>query len=375
MARPKVVVIGAGLAGAATAYFLSLEEAYDVTLLEREALPGRHASGRNAAMVRQIVGEPSIAAFAREGARFIRSFAGEESGFSFRRCGALLLADAAGWPALEREAQAAASAGVAVDVLTPEQAMRLVPPLSAAPPAGAVFSRSDGVVDVANLLHFFVREATHRGVSFRFGADAIGVDVQGGRTRAVATTEGTLPADAVVNAGGAWADRLISGRGGAYVPFRRHLFTTGPLAWVEKSWPWVWDVARDVYFRPESGGLLLSPCDEERAEPGVPDVAPRATELLDEKLAAVFPALREDLPVARVWAGLRTFAPDRRFRVGADPEIEGLFAAAALGGHGVTCSAAVGAACASALGESLAGLPPRRSWTEFFTAGKIARAS
>lgn len=374
MTRPHVAVIGAGLAGASTSFFLSLDGACDVTLLEREPLAGHHSSGRNAAMVRQVVADPGIAGFARDGARFIRSCAGEANGFSFHRSGSLLLAPRGGWPRLKAAAEAARSRGVDAEILTPGEAARLVPVLDPSRFEGAVHTPSDGVVDVANLLQLYLREGLARGVVHRFSREATGLLIEGGAVRGVATAEGPIAADAVVDAGGPWAGRLLPGkRRGELTPRRRHLFATGALAWVDREWPYVWDVERDVYFRPESGGLLLSPCDEEAWEPGIPETDPRATELLATKLAEAFPKLA-DVPIARSWAGLRTFTRERSFRIGPDAEIGRLFWAAGLGGHGVTCSAAVGVASASEVGERLFGRLPRWSFAEVLTAGRFPPA-
>jgi len=103
-----------------------------------------------------------------------------------------------------------------------------------------------------------------------------------------------------------------------------------------------------VYFRPESGGLLLSACDEERFAPCEPPADPANRELLAAKAARAFPRL-VDLPIMRSWAGLRTFPGDRRFVVGPDGTVPGLFWVAGLGGHGVTSAWEVGRLAAAAI--------------------------
>ena len=99
-------------------------------------------------------------------------------------------------------------------------------------------------------------------------------------------------------------------------------------------------------MRPESGGLLLSACDEEMVPAGSPQVAPGATMHLAEKVTRTFPTLGQ-VGVRRSWAGLRTFAPDREFVVGYDDDR--LFWVAGLGGHGVTTCVAVGRLAARAI--------------------------
>lgn len=105
--------------------------------------------------------------------------------------------------------------------------------------------------------------------------------------------------------------------------------------------PFVWCLHPAVYFRVESGGLLLSSCDEAEWKPDPAPADPEAPAWLSRKLSAVFPHL-SDLPVARVWAGLRTFSPDGGFVIGKDARLSNFLWMAALGGHGMTTSAGVG---------------------------------
>ncbi len=121
----------------------------------------------------------------------------------------------------------------------------------------------------------------------------------------------------------------------------RHLFNTPPMGWVDPKWPFVWDVEGGIYFRPESGGLLLSACDEQAAEPGDYTENPDVLDNLAERFERLQPGL-ENLSILRSWVGQRTFAPDRLFVIGFDPRDDRLFHVAGLGGHGVTTSYAVG---------------------------------
>jgi glycine/D-amino acid oxidase-like deaminating enzyme len=114
---------------------------------------------------------------------------------------------------------------------------------------------------------------------------------------------------------------------------------------VDKSWPFVWDVSHDIYFRPEGDGLLLCACDQDQLPACDPAVDAAAEELLAEKINRFMPGLAA-ASIHRRWAGLRTLTPDGRFVIGWDPRVEGLFWVAGLGGHGVTTSSAVGALAA-----------------------------
>lgn len=375
-ALPRVVVIGGGLAGAASAWAL-VRAGHTVTLVEQEARPGVHASGRNAGLIRQVIANPAVAALAREGARLLTEppadlRAAAEADSFVQVTGSTLLAGADQGPTLRQAAETAAAAGVQADVVAPETLGEPlgVTPISAAGGGVAVLTPSDGVADPHAVLAALLEAGRRAGLEVRLetvaaiatsGGRAVGVDLQ-----AADGTRERLDADVVVNAAGPWAGPLVVAAGGTslrLVPRRRHLFYTGPQADVDPATPWVWDVERNFYVRPESAGLLLCACDTDERPPEDAQVDESVYDVLAERVAQVAPALA-DRPVARCWAGLRTFADDDGFVVGPDPALEGLFWVAALGGHGLTTSCALGLLVARGVAGAddpvLAALDPAR---------------
>ncbi len=176
------------------------------------------------------------------------------------------------------------------------------------------------------------------------GADVERLVVSSGRVTAVVVRDGaTFAADAVVLAAGAWAQGLGATASAPLplTPIRRHLVMLEPSLELDPNAPTVWDVGLEAYFRPESGGILASPCDELPWRPEVPAADPAALELLAERLRTLAPRLSES-KVRRSWACLRTFAPDRKLVVGADPRVEGLHWVAGLGGFGMSSGVAAG---------------------------------
>ncbi len=339
------VIIGGGLAGMSTAWGLSVLGERDTVVLEKENVPGMHSSGRNAAMIRQVVPGAELLQLALSGARF---FAGEAPGWQqappFTPGGSFLSAGRGGRDALEQNAGAATRAGVELELCGPERINEAVPCTAGGEISGGVYCPGDGVTDTDGLIQGYQAAARTGGMRLFTDCEVRHIDMHNGRVAGVQTSRGHIKTGVLVNAAGAWAGLIGSMAGAVKVeltPLRRHLYYTGALAWADQRWPYVWDVERDVYFRPESGGLLLSACDESAAEPALPLVDPAVQDLLAGKLSEVFPRLL-DIPIARSWAGLRTFAPDRAFMLGHDPVLEGLYWVAALGGHGVTTSPAVG---------------------------------
>jgi D-arginine dehydrogenase len=301
------VVVGAGFAGAATAWHLAARGVEDVVLLEKEPVAGRHSSGRNAALVREKVDHPLWQALTTEGAKPIRA----EERAAFRRNGSVLI-------------------GLG------DRDVREFVPIAR---GRGLWCPEDGIVDVPALLAAYLagRDVRYDSALLGFERDGDGVIVR--------TTRGDLRAKVLVNAAGAWAGRV----GGLPLrPTNRTLYVTEPREGIDPSWPFVWDVDNGLYFRPEGGGLLLSACDETDATPGDYRVDPGLADLLARRVRDHQPGLGEPR-IAYRWVGQRTFTPDRVPAIGFDPREPRLFHVAGLAGHGVTGAHAIGALAADLL--------------------------
>jgi D-arginine dehydrogenase len=351
-----IVIAGAGFAGASTAYHLATCGVRNVVVLEREAVAGVHASGRNAALAFQVLSNAAEARLAVEGARFI---ADPPAGFCnvplLRRTGSLLVAGAHGTPELRQTQDDAKALGLDCELISADEAVHRVPALTGAPLAGAFWNPHDGVVDIHELLQSYLTNARKAGARIEYRRNITAVRTTHGRIEAVETEGGAIATRCLVSAAGAWAGEIgaLAGAGTrTLAPRRRHLFQTVADCPIARDWPFVWHNDLDVYFRPEGDGLLMSPCDATPHPPREPVVDSAAEQLLARKVAQAFPALAS-ARIASAWACLRTFARDERFMIGRDPDIEGLVWVAALGGHGMTTSPAVGRLGAAAvLGES-----------------------
>ncbi|MGH7897925.1 MAG: NAD(P)/FAD-dependent oxidoreductase [Candidatus Binatia bacterium] len=347
----QVVIIGAGFAGAATAYHLAKRGVRDVIVLEAEASAGVHASGKNAALCFQTIDDREEAELAIEGTRI---YAAPPEDLSpeplLERNGSLLLASEAGRPALEKSHDAARALGVGTSIVSRAEAIARVPLLRHSPFECALDNPEDGVVDIRRLLDTYLEAAKRGGAKVRFGETVRAIHAERGRIESVATERGTIATRSLVNAAGAWAGEVarLAGIASSISPRRRHIFeATAPVA-IDRSWPFVWHAEIDVYFRPHAGGILTSACDATPHDPHAPSVDPAAEATLRDKLGRAFPAVVPPR-VTAVRACLRTFSRDEHFLIGRDPEIEGFVWVAALGGHGVSTSYGVGRLGASAL--------------------------
>jgi D-arginine dehydrogenase len=256
----------------------------------------------------------------------------------FTRSGSILLASGKELAELRSWIEADGSEAPVVRVLTPKEVAQWIGVSDPASHEVGVYTATDGVADIHALLHGFLAGARAGGSRVLTRTRVTGFDVRSGRVAGVKTHTGdTIECDSVVNAAGPWAGRIGEIAGALPLPFRtyrRHLAQTGSVSGVDPAWPSVWDITHEVYFRPESGGVLLSPCDEGPIDPCDPAVDPAMIELLARKVAVCFPGLRS-AEMRRSWACIRTFVEDRRLVAGEDPLVRGFFWAAALGGNGV----------------------------------------
>ena len=353
------VIIGAGFAGAATAYHLARRGAANVLLLEQESIPGFHSSGRNAAMMRQCVPDPDLAKLARDGATFLRNLPSDwPQPVQFKQNGSLLLGSGEGWERLKKDAATGQKLGIDVVIWTPQQAKQHVPVLNQAQFDGAIWCGSDGIIDIHALLSGYLKAATSKGAQVRYGSRVKSIRAVNGGYEIVTDHE-TLRASVVVNGSGAWANVIAKMAGAREMPLRpcrRHLFVSPPIDWVDPNWPFVWDVTHDIYFRPEGEGLLLCACDQQELPAGDPPVDESVKELLAEKIERFIPALSA-VSINKGWAGFRTLTPDGRFVIGWDGTLANFFWVAGLGGHGMTTSPSVGELAA----DLLLGGPDKKS--------------
>lgn len=343
--RVEVAIVGGGLAGLATAWALARRGVRDVIVLEREDVLGRHASGRNAGMCRQIAEDDAWTALCARGARWLRE---PPAGFAARPVleitGSYLLADDAA--TLDDLVARAAAHGIAARRVAPDEVARRVPATAGLACAGAVFTPDDGIIDTGALL-----AGLAAGARVALGAAVVAIE-----PGAVQTVHGTVGARVVACAAGAWAGpvgALAGARDVEFAPIRRHVFALAEDApSPARGDPFVWHVGGcEYYVRHGADGLLASACDAVRTAPGEVEVDPRAGEALAARLAAA-PALATRA-VTRAWACQRTFAPEGRPRVGFDPDLPWLCWIAGLGGHGATACAAIGEDAAAAIAARL----------------------
>jgi len=330
--KTDILIVGAGFAGAATAYHLSQTTNRTITILEQEEIPGFHASGRNASLLMQSAENRDIR-------RMIVA-----SRIAYAAIGNLALSSAGSLMlGTNQELEALREPDIVPSELwEPEQAKSAVPLLDGHEFEKGLFTPSDAVIDIAALLQHYLAGAQQRGVKLFLNHRVEELRFDGAFRVRAANQE--FSADHVINAAGAWAGFVGEMAGGARLPltpFKRHLFVLGDIRGVRSDWPFVWNLPRNFYFRPESGQLLFSICDEQLSKSLEPTVDRDVMEDLAELVWRELPALHEAVQ-KRAWSCFRTKTPDGRFAIGWDPICPNFLWVAGLGGHGMGASWEVG---------------------------------
>jgi D-arginine dehydrogenase len=343
-----VIVLGAGMAGASMA--AELAPHVGLLLIEVEDQPGRHATGRSAAMYFESYGNPTVRALTRASRAFLER---PPDGFAevplLRRRDALLIADATHQHQLDARL-AAPDTPACLRRIEVVAALARVPILRAERLAGALLDSSGHDIDVAALHQGFLRQARRHGARLVLGAGETALGRANGVWR-VATRVGVFEAPLLVNASGAWADEVARAAGARPVglqPMRRTAVTLPAPAGLDiRDWPLVVGADEGFYFKPDAGQLLLSPANEDPMPPC--DVAP---EELDVALAVDRFEAATTHRVTRLnhrWAGLRSFVADRSPVAGFDARAEGFFWLAGQGGYGIQMAPALARTAAALL--------------------------
>ncbi|HEX5119151.1 MAG TPA: FAD-dependent oxidoreductase [Pseudonocardiaceae bacterium] len=345
----RVIVVGAGVAGASVAHHLS--RAGVATVLVDQDLPGQ-ATAAGAGIVcpwSSRVTDPEFEKLADAAADYYPALADELGEIGYRRVGALrLVSDDSVLPAVTARCAGSTLAG-SPTLLDPDEARKLFPPLR--DDMAAVHIPGGARVDGRLLRDALRRSAGDHGAALVFGAAklvadgsrVVGVDVDGQR----------ISGDVVVVAAGAWTTALLApiGVDVAVAPQRgqiTHLVLTG----VDTSaWPVVLPPSSHYLLAFDGGRIVVGATRETGAGFDYRVTAAGQAEVLTEALS-VAPGLgAASLLETRI--GFRPAGPDRLPLLGRVPGVDGLVVLTGLGPSGLMLGPLAGKVAASlALGET-----------------------
>ena len=347
-----IIILGAGMAGASLAAALAPQRR--VLLLELEDQPGRHATGRSAAMFFESYGNAVVRALTTASRNVLLH---PPDGFAdvplMTRRDGLIVAAADDPQGLTHWQSAPLAPGL--HHLSAAEVLARVPAMKASWVGSGLLDTTGHDLDVAALHQSYLRAARRAGAQLVLDTGAPTLQRQRGVWQ-LHTRAGNFAAPLLVNATGAWADAVARQAGVRPVglqPMRRTAVTfPAPAEHDTRHWPMVISADESFYFKPDAGQMLLSPANEDPMPPC--DVVP---EELDIAIAVDRLETATTLQVRRInhrWAGLRSFVADRAPVAGFDAQAEGFFWLAGQGGYGIQMAPGLArAAAALVLGQAL----------------------
>ncbi|MEM7404103.1 MAG: FAD-binding oxidoreductase [Pseudomonadota bacterium] len=389
-----VVVIGAGVVGTSTAYYLA-KQGKRVALLEKGRVAGEQSS-RNWGWVRQQGRDPAELPIMMESNRLWQGLAEEtgDAGLAFNQCGCLYVAgDDAALAKYETWRDVAVQHQLETRMLSADEVSEMAGPLAAGAVGGMV-TPSDGCAEPWEAVPALARAAQRLGVAVIENCAVRTVETGNGRMTGVATELGRLRAGAAVLAGGAWSTYFASNAGfdlpqlmvrstvgrthvaegdlpnvstsGLCVRKRidgGYTVTSGDLAEhyvVPKSFKYFRKfttvmrvAAKDIkiHMKPPAGypgswgskrrwsGDEVTPFEDMRVLN--PDPSPVVMKRVAERLPTKAPWLAE-AGMAEFWAGMIDVTPDAVPYLCEAPAIGGLYIATGMSGHGFGIGPGVG---------------------------------
>jgi sarcosine oxidase, subunit beta len=281
--RADVVVIGAGIHGASTAFHLA-QRGVRVLVIERSAA-GSAATGRSSGLVRMhydLAAESALAWHSFDYFAHWPERVGGECGFV--RTGFLRIVPAEHEAALRANVADQQVQGIATRLVGAEEVAHIAPDLLVDDFTIAAYEPDSGYADPAGACASLLAAARRHGADVRQHTPVEAIEVSEGRVVGVRTAAGRVTAPVVVLAAGAWSAALAA-TAGVHIDVRAWHHDTGFVsrpADLRGSLPTVIDDINALYFRPEGEHLALvgledgnriddRPGDDGRSDPNFVD--------------------------------------------------------------------------------------------------------
>jgi FAD-dependent oxidoreductase domain-containing protein 1 len=370
----RILIIGGGVIGSATAYFLAARHGLRATVLERDPSYRRASSALSASSIRQQfsteinirLSQASLAFYRRIGDEL--AVDGNRPDIGLVERGYLFLATAAGVEALRANQAVQAACGVQASLLDAAALRRRLPWLATDDlAAGSLGEAGEGWFDGYSVLQAFRRKAIALGARFEL-ADVVRIEAAGDAKRLHCADGRRFDGEALAIAAGAWSAPLAA-QLGFVLPVaarKRDVFVFASPAQLPGC-PLVIDPS-GVWFRPEGRGFICG------APPRGKDIDDAPLEAIDHGLfdETIWPTLARRVPAFEAlratgaWAGYYEYNTfDQNGIVGRLPG-EGNFIACGFSGHGIQQAPAAAQALAELIAHGryesldLAPLAPQR---------------
>lgn len=352
--RPSydAVVVGGGVHGLATAYYLAKNHGIrNVAVLEKRYI-GSGGSGRNTAIIRSNYLTPEGVRFYHRSLKLYEQLAAELNfNVMFEQRGHLTLAHTDSTLRTMRwRAEVNKLEGVDSEVIGPPEIKRLASFLDVSeqpryPILGALFHPPGGIVRHDAVVWGYARGADARGVHIHQETEVTGIEVVGGQVRGVLTNRGAIATPVVVNSTAGWSS-LIAAMAGVTLPistFPLQAAVTEPVKFFLN--PVIVSGTLHVYVSQTARGELVFGASVDPFTSYSTRGSLEFTEELAGHVLQLMPSLAQ-MRVIRQWAGLCDMTPDFSPIMGVTP-VEGFYLDVGWGTYGFKAGPVSGEAMAA----------------------------
>jgi sarcosine oxidase, subunit beta len=340
--KAETVIIGGGILGLSTAYNLTMRGVRDLVVLEKGYIASG-SSGRNGGGIRQQWSTEVNIRLMQESVAICKSFA-KELGVNiwFRQGGYLFLARTDAERArIERNTALQNKCDVPTRLLTPTEALKIVPELSIEGFVAAAYNPTDGVLFPWPFLWGYANGAARHGADIHTFTTVQAIERQGDGYR-VCTDRGEIACDRLVCAAGAWSPglmRLLDLELPNH-PVKHEIMVSEPLKPFLR--PMVSVLQSGLYFSQSMRGEIVGGITLQHEEHSLDMTS--SLDFLNEMataLCSLIPRFGE-LKVLRQWSGPYDVTPDGNPVLGQPEGHPNLYLCCGFMGHGFMMAPIVG---------------------------------
>ena len=357
-----IIIIGGGVSGVSTGYFLMKNGAKNVVIIERNYLTSG-ATGRCGAGIRQQWGSEVNCILSKHSCEFFEN-ADEElafpGGVEFHQGGYLMLVSTE--KELEqtnKNVELQNSLGIMSRLVSLDEAKEIAPLVDTGNLLGAAYYEKDGHLNPFRTTLAFAEAFKRLGGKIYTGVNVNGILKEKNRVSGVETSKGRVLAPVVVSCVAGYTQQ-IADMAGVKIPVyseRHNILVTEPVESALTTMLMSFSLNFYCQQTPDHGSFIMGrTCKDQPTDLRVSSDSSFLEEMA-RTIIAIMPKLK-DLRILRQWAGLYNMSPDKHQICDELKELPGLYVAAGFSGHGFMMAPATGLS----MTEMILGLTPTLPW-------------
>ncbi|MGM7636870.1 NAD(P)/FAD-dependent oxidoreductase [Bacillus sp. Hm123] len=349
MQQADIIIVGGGVMGSSTAYFLR-KNGFEgkIIVFEKDPVYEYASTPRSAGGIRQLFTTAINIKLSRFSLQQYKKFPdemaidNERAEINFQQRGYLFLATKEMLPAIEQQKELQHQLGVPSQLLSASELHRIIPEIEIEDLAGGLYCGEDGYLDPYSVMQGYRKKAQQLGAEY-ISKEVDLILTENDQVIGVRLTDGNeYRANTVINCAGAWGASLSEkiGLPLPVVPLKRQIFQFDVATPLAKPLPLTVDPT-GVYFRHEGEKVIAG--FSEDIKPGIDFTWKRSYfEELWPVLAHRIPNF-ESIKLKSGWAGLYDFnTVDQNAIIGEHPLMNGYYLALGFSGHGMQQAPGVG---------------------------------